>query len=47
VSGTGWKRQMNMEAACCHLGGDQHIIGWIQAVFTGEAKLGTVMKPLV
>jgi hypothetical protein len=36
---------MDMEAACCHLGGDQHIVGWIQVVFPGTAKLGAVMKP--
>jgi hypothetical protein len=28
-----------MEAACCHLGGDQYIVGWIQELSCVEKKL--------
>jgi hypothetical protein len=36
---------MDVEASCHHLSGDQYIVGWIQVVFPGATKLGTVMKP--
>jgi hypothetical protein len=35
-----------MEAACCHLSRNKHIVGWIQVVFPGAAKLGAVVKPI-
>jgi hypothetical protein len=41
-----WMKEANgMEAACCHLSGDKHIVGWVQVVFPAAAKLGAVMKP--